>query len=454
MLSRSAPDSENDERVQQLPSAVRDWMTLERFHLHQPPLYQRMERDPQFDTGYLPQHCGVFQLPCFRVPRQSCYIVKSLGKGSGGMRFVVDSGGDESVLLPMHPSTLDCYGEFLQMTGARDAALDGVRIWAIPTSSTRTVLAWPEDRPEQATFVKTSLHSPVFGDRRITRIKAARSVGLSALIEAERDELPATLRYLPEPLAFTPRRGPDMGAIVRSIPYEIKQNQIRVAPLFSLIGGEAGRVPLLLTILERTGTAPLEFVHDVLCKPFAKLWLELALNHGLLLESHGQDLLLELSSELVPSGRFYYRDFEGLQLDWELRGHLGKRTPATMKGQWCWREAYATLGKHRYADLIWFKWRVSLSQYLHFVLHQTEDALRGWQREGRLGGAPIAQYEITMLFSSCLFEALEQMFGPSRGVRAAAAYNIYYRCMNPFLILLARLRRTLLRQPRSLGRAA
>jgi hypothetical protein len=380
-------------------------------------------------------------------------VIGAAGLGSEQMQFLSDSDVDDSVLLPMHPSAVDCYRDLLRAVGARYAATDGVRIWAVATSSTRTLLAWPEETPEQAIFVKTSLHSTLFGDRRVTRIKAGRSVSLSSLLQAELDELPAALRYLPEPLAFVPRREPWMGAIVRSIPREVKEGQAVLAPLFSLIGGGGERVPLLLSILERTGMTPLQFMHDILCKPFAKLWLELSLNHGLLLEAHGQDLLLELSNDLVPQGRFYYRDFEGLQLDWELRRRLGKRTPVELAGQWCWREAYDTLGNHRYADLIWFKWSVSLVQYLHLVLHQTETALRSWQHEGRIGGVAIAQDDITMLFSHCLFDALRQMFGDIDGLGAGAPYNVY-RSPNRFLLLLAKLRRARLNDLRSAGCAA
>ena len=418
---------EDDERIEQLSPALRDWLTLERFHLHQPSLYQRMGRDPAFDVKYLPQNCSVFQLPCWSIPRRHMYVTAGGQLVDDGMQWLVD----DSILLPMHPSAVHCYRKFLQTSGARD----GMRIWAVATSSTRTLLTWPEKTPEQAIFVKTSLHSPLFGDRRVTRIKAARSVSLSALVQAELDELPKNLRFLPEPLAIVPRDEPSMGAIVRSIPREIKESRIRLAPLFSLIGGSGARRPLLLSILERTGMTPLEFVHDMLCRPFAKLWVELAMNHGLLLEAHGQDLLMELSADLVPRGCFYYRDFEGLQIDWELRHRLGKCTPLELSGQWRWREAYDSLGNHRYAALTWFKWSVSLSQYLHFVLHQTETALRAWQREARIGGASIEQDETTMLFSLCLFDELRRMFGP-----VGAPYNVY-RSLNRFLLLLAGLRR-------------
>lgn len=446
MLSTLERRPNDDELVQQLSPALRAWLTLERFHLHEPHLYQRTARDPGFDVKYFAQNCGVLRLPCFRVPRRYLYVIGAVSKNNDTMQFGSDTAVDDSILLPIHPSAIDSYREFLQISGARES---GERIRAVSTLSTRTVLAWPEASPEQATFIKTSLHSPIFGDRRVTRIKAGRSVGLSALVHAELDELPATLRYLPETLAFTPRGEPSMGAIVRAVPAEIKAGRAVLAPLFSLIGGSGERVPLLLSILERTGATPLEFMHDVLCAPFAKLWLELAMKHGLLVEAHGQDLLLELSTDLVPRGRFYYRDFEGLQLDWELRRHLGKRMPVALAGQWCWRESYDSWGDYRYGQSTWFKWRISLLQYLHFVLHQTETALRTWQRERRIGGAPIAQDEITMLFSRCMFDGVARMFDQSVG----PPYNIY-RSLNRFLLLLARLRRALLRDVQGAERAA
>lgn len=146
-----------------------------------------------------------------------------------------------------------------------------------------------------------------------------------------------------------------------------------------------------------------------------------------------------LSPDLIPQGRFYYRDFEGLQVDWALRRQLGKATPPTLAGQWCWHDAYDSCGNHRYAHLVWYKWYISLMQYLTPVLKQTETALRDWHYLGRLGGVPPEPDETTLMFSQCLFETLEQMFGARVGPR----YDVH-RSLNRFLILLARLRRDLL----------
>lgn len=451
----STQESAGAAAVAQLPAALQQWMILERFHLHQVGKFQRMSRDPSFDTAYLPQNGGVFGLPTYRVSRRNLHLLGGQPKNTDTIRFVAETDSAEHVLFPIHPSALGHYREFLLNAGARDVAEEGVRIWAMPTSSSRTLLAWVDGAPQSAVFVKTSLYSPLFGDRRIRRAQASRSVTLSAMLNSEAGELPHALAHLPEILAFTTRQAPHTGAIVRAIPEAIKTGDVRLAPLFSLLGGSGDQVPLLLTMLERTGTPPLQFVHEVLCKPFARLWLELSMSFGWILEAHGQDLLLELSAELTFQGRFYYRDFEGLQVDWELRRRLGRAAPPGMPHAWEWRDAYDSLGNYPYCGLLWYKWRTSLFQYLHFVLHETEASLREWHRRGLIGGPVCAEGEATAIFSGYLFAALEKIFN----VRVGPPYDVY-RFLNRFLLLLAKLRRQALgpelsnSQPRVAGFAA
>jgi hypothetical protein len=451
----STQESDGAAAVAQLPAALQQWLTLERFHLHQVEKFRRLSRDPTFDTTYLPQHGGVFRLPTYQVSRRHLHLLGGQPKNTDTIRFVAETDSAERVLFPIHPSALGHYREFLLNTGARDVAQDDVRIWAAPTSSSRTVLAWLDGKPQSAVFVKTSLFSPLFGDRRVRRVQAGRSVTLSTMVANEADELPHALAHLPEILAFTARQAPHTGAIVRAIPEAIKTGRVRLAPLFSLLGGSGDHMPLLLTILERTGIPPLQFAHEVLCKPFAQLWLELSMSFGWILEAHGQDLLLELSPELTFQGRFYYRDFEGLQVDWELRRRLGRAAPPGMPHAWEWHDAYDSLGNYPYCSLLWYKWRTSLFQYLHFVLHETESSLREWRQRGLIGGPVCAEHEVTEIFSTCLFAALEQMFN----VRVGPPYNVY-RFLNRFLLLLTRLRRQALgpelshSQPRVAGFAA
>ncbi len=64
--------------------------------------------------------------------------------------------------------------------------------------------------------------------------------------------------------------------------------------------------------MEQSRLRPLEFLEEVLCSKFARLWLNLSLRHGLILEAHAlQDLMLAMTPDLRSAGDFYYRDFEG-----------------------------------------------------------------------------------------------------------------------------------------------
>lgn len=436
----SADESHGGEAIYQLPAGLREWLVLERFHLHQISSYQRLDRDPGFDKKYLPQHSCAFRLPCFLVPRKHLHVFGSQQQDPYGMRFCSDIAPEGFVLFPIHPLALDEYQPFLLKAGGLDAARVGIRLWALPTSSTRTLLAWLDGVPDTAVFVKTSLTSTMFGDRRVHRTRAGRSVGLSDMVVAERDALPPELRYLRESLAFTARTTPGTGAIIRSVPREIVRGAVRVAPLFSLLGGEESEhEPLLLTILERMEVPAVQLIDDVLCKPFAKLWLDLCLGFGWILEAHAQDLLLELTPQLRPTGKLFYRDFEGMQVDWELRRRLGRPTPDDLPNAWQWRDAYDTWGASRYCDLIWYKWRISLVQFLHMVLHETELSLQHWHRHGLIGDPLCKPGELTLAFSRHLFELIEHRFG----MRVGAPYDIH-RSLNRFLLLLGKLRREII----------
>lgn len=428
----------SDGICEQLPETLRQWLLLERFHLHKPDLFQCTADHPDFEPRYLPQHAGVARLPCFLVPTRNVY---AFGSQQPGRIWppIPGCASPDRVLFPIHPSALGQYRDFLRDVAARDISDEGVCIWAVPTSSTRTLLAWVDGRPETAMFVKTSLHSKVFGDRRVLRRNAARSVGLSTMMAAESSQLPRELRFIPEHFSFCARQSPHAGAIMRTMPSEVFDGRQRIAPMFSLLGGSGTRTPMLRTILERSNIPALQFVHDVLCEPFARLWLELALKHGWILEAHGQDLLLELSSDLAFTGRYYYRDFEGLQVDWELRRALDRSQPARLPNEWSWNETYAGWEDGRYATSIWFKWRLSLLLYLHFVLNETEISLREWHRQGLSGGSACREDEVTMMFSHCMFASIERMFGMPCG----PAFNIF-RALNRFLMLLARVRRAVL----------
>jgi len=213
-----------------------------------------------------------------------------------------------------------------------------------------------------------------------------------------------------------------------------------IAPLFSLIGGSGIHKPLLLTIIERSGTEPLRFVEDLLCEKFSRLWLELSMQFGLLPEVHGQNLLLALSPDLTPLGRFLYRDFDGLLVDWRLRRVRGLLDPRNMPYAWSWYESYgALLAGAPYVELAWWKLKVSLYAYLYFLEEELSQCMQKWHVTGLIGGPKFQDGDLTRIFSRHMMKAVEVLFG----VRVRPEYNIY-GSLNKFMMVLLQIRKELI----------
>nr|UXE45426.1 hypothetical protein Hi04_10k_c4921_00003 [uncultured bacterium] len=433
--------------IGQLPPPLQRLMEFERFHLHSLEEFQISSRDPAFDTRYFPQNCGAFRLPCFWVRRRNLFVLGS-GLASAATQGLFDGEGPQGrVLFPIHPAELDRYKEFLAEVEASDAATEGLHIWAVPTSSTRTLLAWPDSTADRALFIKTPLHSRIFGDRRIHKGRIGFSLAMSSLVQNSLHKLPSNLGYLPEVVGFAPRRMEGSGVIVREIPEELKSPQHIVAPLFSLLGGSGGRKPLFLVIIERTGINARDLFEGMFCTHLSRLWLTLALRSGLILEFHGQDILVALGMDYRPLDRYIYRDFEGLQVDWELRRCLGLEDPEYMAGAASWHETYGSSGYgYPYSSLISWKLWISLFQYSHFVLRDVDRLLRKWQEQRLIDGPRLENGEVMEIFATNMATAIEEMFG----VRLKGQYKLS-SSLRMFVIALLQIRKELMRGPVKAG---
>jgi hypothetical protein len=404
----------NEDVIQELGPSLRALLEFERFHLHDVDTFQDTSRDPSFDRRYLPQNCGAVRLPCFWISRKYLHVYGHCAGDALELNVVRGEGLEQSVLLPIHPLSLHLYGEFLSHTNAQEVAADGPCVWAVPTSSVRTFLAWPDSQPQKAVFLKTSLHSKAFGDRRLHKRKVCSSVGLSGLVTAATAALPETLRYFPEHIGFVPRSMSDSGAIVRSIPREIKNNDVYVAPLFALTSQRLDDLPLLLQLARNQGLPTLDFIEQVLCAPVARWWLHMAMRHGFILEAHGQDLLLGLTPDLRPSGQIYYRDFEGLAVDWEMRSNQGLRAPDDIPGAAAWHDTYASW-EYPGSQMLFYKLTLSLSDYLDLVLAPVSQSLVTWQQRGLISRLSTHEDDLAWVFSRHLFEELAKMFNVNPG---------------------------------------
>lgn len=429
--------------IEQLPPSLQKMASFERFHLRHIDVFQYKPRDPHFDSRYLPQHCGAFKLPCYWVQRRHLYVYGDLTAVGDELGVASGPGWRDRVLLPIHPTCVAAYRDFLSHVEAVAVEDQGPCFWAVPTSSTRTLLAWPDEDPGKAIFVKTTLHSNFLGDRRVSLRGAGCSVGMSQLIGACA-QLPRDLQCLAEPFSVVPRRMPDSGAIFRVIPAAVKANEATAAPLFSLVGGSVhGATPLLVSLFETHGLDPTHFVEDVLCARFARAWLAVYAELGLILEAHGQNFMLPLTLDLAPLKGLIYRDFEGVEIDWAMRRARGLSEPERLPHAWAWRETYETRGVS-YGDLVWGKLRTSLLQYLRIFLDDVDEMLVEWQRRGVIGGTAFHRDDATRLFSKHLMQAVEEIFG----ARGTAEDSIQggpekevYRSVTRFVSFLMRVRK-------------
>jgi siderophore synthetase component len=194
-----------------------------------------------------------------------------------------------------------------------------------PTASTRTVFTNGREADVPPHFLK--LHYP----RRISRFnRRLRRKNIHNSVEGSRDLANVRLdrfAYLPDSLGFTYGNGGNpWGFLVREAvarPYERDRFLI---PYFALYAGDlkhSNHPPLLVQLIERLGVDPESFVVNEIMTPVLECWAKVVRDRGILLESHAQNVLLEIDREFRPR-RVVHRDFDvWVDADVRKRANLG-----------------------------------------------------------------------------------------------------------------------------------
>jgi hypothetical protein len=228
---------------------------------------------------------------------------------------------ERGILFPVHPETFaDCSLEGFDDLHAmpREAP-----IRVAPTASTRTVFVLEPTEGVPRHFLK--LHYPVCisrFSRRLRRKNIQNSVAVTrelAGIRAER------FAYLPDVLGVTFDSGAAAwGFLVReALPRPFIGGRFLI-PGFALFAGDLRHPdddPLLAQMIERLDAEPLSFVVEEIFAPIVECWCALARGCGFLLESHAQNILLEIDSDFRPR-RIVHRDFD-VWIDVEERRRSG-----------------------------------------------------------------------------------------------------------------------------------
>jgi hypothetical protein len=232
----------------------------------------------------------------------------------------------DEVLFLVHPETWNS-AEIEHLDQLR-ALRRGPTIGVAPTASTRTVYttATPSGVPPH--FIK--LHYP----RRISRFhRRLRRKNIHNSVEATRDVAQVRserFAYLPDTLGcIYGSSDSDWGFLIRdAMPRPLVTEPRFLIPVFALYGGDfkhPDHPPLLVQLIERLGAEPQSFVIDEIMIPVLQCWAKAVRERGLLLESHAQNLLLEIDESFRPR-RVVHRDFD-VWIDPDARRRAGLEIP-------------------------------------------------------------------------------------------------------------------------------
>lgn len=226
-----------------------------------------------------------------RVVPRADVRVWSHGNPSAPGRALLPSG---QAVIPLHP-----------LNAALAAMPQGPALFATPTSSARTLLVWSPVDGTPPMLLKVSLPRVVAAEHRgLTPEALCTSVGKSARVS----HLRGPLRYAAEPLAVLPHGAPHAGFILRVLPAPARG--CHFLPLYAFTHPEA--------------RWPRPILRDLVTTVVNTL-VDAEVRHGVALEAHAQNVLVEVDPTRTPTGRLVFRDMEGLSLDLSTH-HVGLPT--------------------------------------------------------------------------------------------------------------------------------
>ena len=317
-------------RADTLPPPLKAWISCEQGRMSRAVDHSRlMALTNHQDQRFAPETGATFPIKSYWVNADKMRTFKGLGLAPELQSVMLrQHQGKRQVRLIVHPESEGLYANFLK--GAQPAS----SLMATATASSRTLLVWPRGKPAGAFFAKVSLDKEIGGVRRtISGGEVARSVGINNVLQlaGKRRELPSSFGFIPEVLSAIPRGMSEGGMVIRAIPKALMRGDVRYVPLFSLYAKpKNGGQPLLQEMVAKSGMPMKQFVRDKIIRPFAKQWLKLSVQQGIVPEPHAQNVLLELGRDGLPTGRFIHRDFGGFNVDFAHRKSTGKAMPSKM----------------------------------------------------------------------------------------------------------------------------
>lgn len=350
----------------------------------------KMHRDTNRQAdAYKPQAMTEFTL-------KSYWVSSTVFRGMEGAhlsakmraQFVREKNGQTQYRLIVHPESENFYRKFLKKGQAEPA--EDYRGTA--TSSARTLVVWIPGHEEDAFFAKLSLNRKVAETNRVLgRTEVAGSVGTERIVAASEPELPQGTFILHDSFGLAPEGQDKGGMLIREIPREISSGKRNFMPVFSLYATPpGGGPPLLARMIRMSGMSAGDFVRERIIRPFVRKWLQFEIIQGITMIPHGQNILVEIGEDGMPTGGFLFRDFGDFRVDLAYRKQAGKPVPADLP------HFYSIDRDYVQSDLAETFERNFPTYFCGSILYDLDERLPEWQKAGWIPGPvpPASQAEL------------------------------------------------------------
>lgn len=240
---------------------------------------------------------------------------------------------------------------------------------AEPTSSVRTVIA-----KDKGFMIKMHLNRRL--SRFIRRLRPSsveHSLLISEDIEKSLSGAPSTFGFLPETIGIVWN---ECGAIIReNTPRPFVNDKRFLLPFFSLYSTDLKdkqHRSFFQQMVEKSKQDPLNFFIEKIIEPLFANICYFIRERGILLEAHGQNVLVELNENLEIT-RLIHRDFQSMYVDKEIRNSkkldckfkkhiMGDESPREVSYSLVYDQYIGKYVLDNFVDLINSVWKIAKEQ--------------------------------------------------------------------------------------------
>jgi hypothetical protein len=291
--------------------------------------YSKMSQYSELPEQYQPRsRHATFQVPVISVPRDRVVVFTANPSPALLRKFV----HPKTVSFCVHPAILGD-SDIPHMRDLLRMSPD-TPLTATPTASSRTMVVIDPENPP----FNVKAHCP-YKISRFVRCLGPRTIQHSLTVSHELEQIRhPRFAILPETIGCSLPAVDDQngwGFIIRELtPRPYVRGQRRLIPCFAMYGKDChhpDEPPLLVKLIERSGQKPMDYVLNNVMFPIIECFLTAFKERGILMESHGQNTLLEVD-EAFNITRVVHRDFDE-EVDAQVRRRLGLSMDGFMASQ-------------------------------------------------------------------------------------------------------------------------